>query len=237
MNMPLNTSANTSDPVAQARYNMIEQQIRPWNVLDLGVLELLAVVRREDFVPPAYRSMAFMDIEIPLLGNDAEEAVRLGHSMLQPRVEARMLQDLEITGTDRVLEIGAGSGYMAALLAYRAERVVSLEIVPELVEMARENLRDANVHNADVRQGDGALGAVPDGPFDVIVLSGSVADVPSNLLALLRDGGRLGAIVGGEPVMRFTLTRRTGDRFETTTPWDTTAPRLVNFPEPSGFTF
>ena len=237
MNMPLNTSANTSDPVAQARYNMIEQQIRPWNVLNAGVLELLAVVRREDFVPPAYRSMAFMDIEIPLLGNDAEEAVRLGHSMLQPRVEARMLQDLEITGTDRVLEIGAGSGYMAALLAYRAERVVSLEIVPELVEMARENLRDANVHNADVRQGDGALGAIPDGPFDVIVLSGSVADVPSNLLALLRDGGRLGAIVGGEPVMRFTLTRRSGDRFETTTPWDTTAPRLVNFPEPSGFTF
>ena len=237
MNMPLNTSANTSDPVAQARYNMIEQQIRPWNVLNAGVLELLAVVRREDFVPPAYRSMAFMDIEIPLLGNDAEEAVRRGHSMLQPRVEARMLQDLEITGTDRVLEIGAGSGYMAALLAYRAERVVSLEIVPELVEMARENLRDANVHNADVRQGDGALGAIPDGLFDVIVLSGSVADVPSNLLALLRDGGRLGAIVGGEPVMRFTLTRRSGDRFETTTPWDTTAPRLVNFPEPSGFTF
>ena len=237
MNMPLNTSANTSDPVAQARYNMIEQQIRPWNVLNAGVLELLAVVRREDFVPPAYRSMAFMDIEIPLLGNDTEEAVRRGHSMLQPRVEARMLQDLEITGTDRVLEIGAGSGYMAALLAYRAERVVSLEIVPELVEMARENLRDANVHNADVRQGDGALGAIPDGPFDVIVLSGSVADVPSNLLALLRDGGRLGAIVGGEPVMRFTLTRRSGDRFETTTPWDTTAPRLVNFPEPSGFTF
>ena len=237
MNMPLNTSANTSDPVAQARYNMIEQQIRPWNVLNAGVLELLAVVRREDFVPPAYRSMAFMDIEIPLLGNDAEEAVRRGHSMLQPRVEARMLQDLEITGTDRVLEIGAGSGYMAALLAYRAERVVSLEIVPELVEMAQENLRDANVHNADVRQGDGALGAIPDGPFDVIVLSGSVADVPSNLLALLRDGGRLGAIVGGEPVMRFTLTRRSGDRFETTTPWDTTAPRLVNFPEPSGFTF
>ena len=237
MNLPLNTSANISDPIAQARYNMIEQQIRPWNVLDADVLDLLAVVRREDFVPPAYRSLAFMDIEVPLLGNDAEEAVRLGHSMLQPRVEARMLQDLEITGTDRVLEIGAGSGYMAALLAYRAERVVSLEIVPELVEMARENLRDANVHNADVRQGDGALGAIPDGPFDVIVLSGSVADVPSNLLALLRDGGRLGAIVGGEPVMRFTLTRRSGDRFETTTPWDTTAPRLVNFPEPSGFTF
>ena len=237
MNMPLNTSADTSDTVAQARFNMIEQQIRPWNVLDAEVLDLLAVVRREDFVPPAYRSMAFMDIEVPLLGNDAEEAVRRGQSMLQPRVEARMLQDLQIKPTDRVLEIGAGSGYMAALLAHRAERVVTLEIHPELAEMARENLRDAGVQNADVRVGDGARDAIPDGPFDVVVLSGSVAEVPSALLNLLRDGGRLGAIVGSEPVMRFTVTRRTGDRFETASPWDTMAPRLLNFPEPSGFTF
>jgi protein-L-isoaspartate(D-aspartate) O-methyltransferase len=237
MNMPLNTSANTSDPIAQARYNMIEQQIRPWNVLDLDILELLAVVRREDFVPAAYRSMAFMDIEVPLAAGDAEEAVRLGQSMLQPRVEARMLQDLKVQPTDRVLEIGAGSGYMAALLAHRAERVVSLEINPELASMARENLRNAGIQNADVRQGDGARDAIPDGPFDVIVLSGSVAEVPAPLLALLREGGRLGAIVGSEPVMRFTLTRRTGNRFETTAPWDTIAPRLVHFPEPSGFTF
>ena len=237
MNLPLNTSANISDPVAQARYNMIEQQIRPWNVLDPEVLDLLAVVRREDFVPPAYRSMAFMDIEVPLLGGDAEEAVRQGHSMLQPRVEARILQDLKIKPTDRVLEIGAGSGYMAALLAHRAERVVSLEINAELAEMARENLRDAGIQNADVRQADGARDPIPDGPFDVIVLSGSVAEVPSSLLPHLKDGGRLGAIVGSEPVMRFTLTHRTGDRFETTAPWDTIAPRLVNFPEPSGFSF
>ncbi len=237
MNLPLNTSANTSDPVAQARYNMIEQQIRPWNVLDADVLELLAVVRREDFVPPAYSGMAFMDIEVPLLGNDAEEAVRLGHSMLQPRVEARILQDLQIKPTDRVLEIGAGSGYMAALLAHRAARVVSLEINAELAEMARENLRDAGIQNAEVRQADGARDTIADGPFDVIVLSGSVAEVPSALLSQLRDGGRLGAIVGNDPVMRFTLTRRTGDRFETTSPWDTIAPRLLHFPEPSGFTF
>ncbi len=237
MNLPLNTLANTSDAVAQARYNMIEQQIRPWNVLDPEVLDLLAVVRREDFVPPAYRSMAFMDIEVPLLGGDAEEAVRQGHSMLQPRVEARILQDLQIKPTDRVLEIGAGSGYMAVLLAHRAERVVSLEINAELAEMARENLRDAGIQNADVRQADGARDPIPDGPFDVIVLSGSVAEVPSALLPHLKDGGRLGAIVGSEPVMRFTLTRRTGDRFETTAPWDTIAPRLVNFPEPSGFSF
>ena len=236
MNLPLNTSANISDPVAQARYNMIEQQIRPWNVLDADVLDLLAVVRREDFVPPAYRSMAFVDMEIPLQG-DPDEAVRIGQCMLAPRVEARLLQELNLQKNERVLEIGAGSGYMAALLAARAERVVSLEIHPELAEMARENLRDAGVQNADVRQGDGARDAIPDGPFDVIVLSGSVAEVPSHLLSLLRDGGRLGAIVGGEPVMRFTVTRRTGDRFETTSPWDTIAPRLVNFPEPSGFTF
>ncbi len=235
MNLPLNTLANTSDPVAQARYNMIEQQIRPWNVLDADVLDLLAVARREEFVPPAYSSMAFMDIEVPLLGN-AEEAVQAGHSMLQPRVEARVLQDLAIKPTDRVLEIGAGSGYMAALLAARAQSVVSLEIVPELAEMARENLLSAGVQNAEVRLADGSQGA-SDGPFDVIVLSGSVAEVPTALLSQLRDGGRLGAIVGSEPVMRFTLTRRSGDRFETTSPWDTTAPRLVNFPEPSSFTF
>ena len=237
MNLPLNTSANISDPVAQARYNMIEQQIRPWNVLDADVLELLSVVRREDFVPAAHRSLAFMDIEVPLLGDDAEAAVRQGHSMLQPRLEARILQDLRIQPTDRVLEIGAGSGYMAALMAHRAERVVSLEINPALVSMAQDNLRNAGVQNADVRQGDGAHNAVPDGPFDVIVLSGSVAQVPQNLLALLRDGGRLGAVVGTAPVMRFTLVRREGERFVTTSPWDTTAPRLVNFPEPSSFSF
>ena len=225
MNMPLNTSANISDPIEQARYNMIEQQIRPWNVLDADVLELLAVVHREDFVPPACRSMAF------------EEAVRQGHSMLQPRIEARILQDVKILPTDRVLEIGAGSGYMAALLAHRAQSVVSLEILPALAEMAQDNLQRAGVTNAHVRVSDGSRDAVPEGPFDVIVLSGSVAEIPKHLLSMLRDGGRLAAIVGQEPVMRFTLVRRTGDRFDTTSPWDTIAPRLVGFAEPSGFSF
>lgn len=237
MNMPLNSSANINDPVAQARYNMIEQQIRPWNVLDFGVLDLLAVVRREEFVPAAYRSMAFMDIEIPLLGGDAEEAVRMGHSMLQPRVEARILQDMQIGPADRVLEIGAGSGYMTALLAHQAQSVISLEIHPALARMASENLHKAGITNAEVRLADGAQAPLPEGPFDAIVLSGSVAVVPASLLALLRDGGRLGAIVGREPIMRFTLMHRKGDKFETTSPWDTTAPRLLHFREPSGFTF
>lgn len=237
MSLPLNTSADPNDPVAQARYNMIEQQIRPWNVLDTEVLDLLNVVRREEFVPEAYRSMAFMDIEVPLVGGDAEDAIRKGLSMLQPRVEARMLQDLNLKPTDRVLEIGAGSGYMAALMAARAEQVVSLEIVPELASQARANLHRAGVQNADVREGDGARDTIPADHFDVIVLSGSVAEVPGALLSCLRDGGRLAAIVGGEPVMRFTLVTRTGNRFDTTTPWDTTAPRLANFPEPSRFSF
>ena len=237
MNMPLNTSANISDPIEQARYNMIEQQIRPWNVLDADVLDLLADVHREDFVPAAHRNLAFMDLEVPLLGSNAEEAVRLGHSMLPPRVEARMLQDLKILPSDRVLEIGAGSGYMAALLARKAASVLSLEIVPALADLARTNLQRAGITNAQVRVADGAQDALPEGPFDVIVLSGSVAEVPKSLLPQLREGGRLGAIVGQEPVMRFTLVRRTGERFDTTQPWDTMAPRLVGFAEPSGFSF
>ncbi len=236
MNLPLNTFADVHDATAQARFNMIEQQIRPWNVLDERVLETLAMVRREEFVPPAYQGMAFADVEIPL-AHPVEEAERLGQVMLAPRVDARMLQELQLRPTDRVLEIGAGSGYMAALMAHQAEHVVTLELVPELVEFARENLRSAGVANADVRQADGARDPVPDGPFDVIVLSGSVAEVPDQLLALLRDGGRLGAIVGLEPMMRATIVRRLGDRFETEQPWDAIVPRLRHFPEPSAFRF
>ncbi len=180
--------------------------------------------------------MAFMDMEIPL-NPSAEEAQRLGQCMLAPRVEARLLQDLQVKPTDRVLEIGAGSGYMAALLAHRAEHVVTLEIVPDLVEFARENLLSAGIDNVAVRQGDGARDAIPDGPFDVIVLSGSVHEVPQHLLALLREGGRLAAITGDEPVMRATFVRRTGDRFATTHPWDTNVPRLQHFAERPRFTF
>ncbi|NDP39694.1 MAG: protein-L-isoaspartate O-methyltransferase [Rhodoferax sp.] len=213
----------------QARFNMIEQQIRPWNVLDDGVLELLAVVKREDFVPLAHKALAFMDMEIPL---------GQGQVMLAPRVEARMLQDATVQKHEKVLEIGAGSGYMAALLAHRAQRVISLEIDPELAQMARANLQKAGIHNAEVRQFDGSKGVSPDGPFDVIMLSGSVAEVPQALLAQLKVGGRLIGIVGEEPTMRLHIVTRISDaEFKTTTPWDTVAPRLLNFPEPSHFHF
>ena len=213
----------------QARFNMIEQQIRPWDVLDADVLHLLSVVKREDFVPLAHKALAFVDMEIPL-GH--------GQCMLAPRVEARMLQDVAVQKHEKVLEIGAGSGYMAALLAHRAQRVISLEINPELAAMARTNLQKSGITNAEVRQFDGSKGTPAEGPFDVIVLSGSVAEVPPALLANLKVGGRLIAIVGDEPVMRATLITRTGETaFKTSQPWDTVAPRLLNFPEPSPFHF
>lgn len=220
-----------------ARFNMIEQQIRPWDVLDPAVLELLSVVKREDFVPQAMRSLAFADLELPLRGS-SDKAIQLGQSMLAPRVEARMLQDLTLRSNDSVLEIGAGSGYMAALLAHRAREVVSLEIEPALVEMARENLHRAGVRNASVRLGDGSQPGVCAGNFDVIVLSGSVAEVPQHLMDQLKVGGRIAAIVGDDPVMRMTLiTRASATDFQTRQPWDTVAPRLQNFPVPSRFSF
>ena len=221
----------------QARFNMIEQQIRPWDVLDLGILELLATVKREQFVPLAHKALAFVDMEIPLLGSE-EEAMRKGHCMLAPRVEARLLQDLQLTPTDRVLEIGAGSGYMAALLAHRAARVITLEIEPQLARMARENLQRAGIDNAEVREADGATAVPAESPFDAILLSGSVAEVPHRLLEQLKVGGRLAAITGMEPMMRATFITRTGDSSYTTAqPWDTVAARLVHFPEPSRFRF
>lgn len=215
--------------IEQARFNMIEQQIRPWNVLDLSVLELLSVVKREDFVPLAHKSLAFTDMEIPLPG---------GQAMLAPRLEARLLQDLAVQKHEKVLEIGTGSGYMAALLAHRAQRVISLEILPELVTLARANLAKAGIGNVEVRNFDGSKGAPAEGPFDVILLSGSVAEVPHSLLAHLKVDGRLGAVVGDEPVMRATFVTRTSETdYRTTQPWDTIAPRLQNFPEPSRFKF
>jgi len=221
----------------RARFNMIEQQIRPWDVLDSGVLALLSRVRREDFVPPAHKALAFTDMMIPLLA-PTEDAMRHGWCMLEPKQEARILQDVAPQAHEKVLEVGAGSGHMAALLASCAQRVISLEIRPELARMARENLQRAGIHNVEIREADGSKGLAAEGPFDAIVLSGSVAEVPQALLAQLKVGGRLAAIVGSEPVMRATFITRTGEASYTTTqPWDTAAPRLAHFPEPSRFHF
>ena len=215
--------------IAQARFNMIEQQIRPWNVLDLRVLELLSAVPREDFVPKANRALAFADLEIPL---------GFGECMLAPRMEARLLQDLQLTGAERVLEIGAGSGYMAALLAKQSASVLSLEIKPELAAMARANLQGAGVQNVEVRVADGATPLPTDGVFDAIVLSGSVAQLPQHLLDLLAVGGRLIGIVGDEPIMCATLATRVGPaEVRSVKLWDANAPRLHGFAEHSQFSF
>ena len=213
----------------QARFNMIEQQIRPWEVLDQGVLTLLAIVKREDFVPAAHRELAFVDTEVPLPA---------GQAMLAPKVEARLLQALGVARHERVLEVGAGSGYMAALLAHKAQQVLSLEIRPALASMAAANLRHAGIANASVREADGSMGQADEAPFDVILLSGSVAEVPAAVLAQLKVGGRLAAIVGQLPVMRAMLFTRSGEQsFSSIDLFDTVAPRLKGFDEPSRFSF
>jgi protein-L-isoaspartate(D-aspartate) O-methyltransferase len=215
----------------QARFNMIEQQIRPWEVLDPQVLALLSTVRREDFVPLAHKALAFVDMEIPL--GSAHNQV-----MLPPRVQARLLQDLAVKPTDKVLDLGTGSGFMAALLAHQAASVLSLEIDAGLAKQAQANLQKAGVANVTVRHADGSQGAADHGPFDVIVLNGSVAEVPAALLEQLTLGGRLVAIVGHEPMMRVTVITRHGETAWTTTePWDCNAPRLTGFAEPSPFKF
>ncbi len=219
----------------QARFNMIEQQIRPWEVLDSQVLALLAVIKREDFVPAAYKALAFADMEIPLSDSLQKQP---SQCMLSPKVEARILQDLALQKHEKVLEIGTGSGYMAALMGHRAQQVVSLEIDARLAQTARTNLQRAGVYNAEVRAADGSAPQALEGMFDAIVLSGSVAEVPAALLAQLKVGGRLCAIVGHEPVMRATLMTRVGEAaWHTTQAWDTLAPRLLGFTEPSKFSF
>jgi protein-L-isoaspartate(D-aspartate) O-methyltransferase len=216
-----------------ARSNMIEQQIRPWDVLDSGVLALLAVVRREDFVPATYRALAFVDTEVPLPTSAGQT-----QCMLAPKVEARLLQELAVHKHERVLEVGAGSGFMAALLAHKAQHVTTLEIDPELARFARTNLQRAGVMNSTVIEADGADGWRTEAPFDVIVLSGSVAEVPDTLLAQLKAGGRLVAIVGQEPVMRALLITRSADQaLSRQVLFDTVAQRLRGFEEPTRFQF
>jgi protein-L-isoaspartate(D-aspartate) O-methyltransferase len=213
----------------QARFNMVEQQIRPWDVLDKAVLQVLSELPRELFVPQAYQALAYTDTSIPL-GH--------GQEMLPPRVDARLMHDLHLQGSEKVLEIGTGSGYLTALLAKRAQAVLSLEINPELAQTANHNLQRAGVTNAQVRVANGSNGAAVDGPFDAIVLSGSVAEVPASLLQQLTIGGRLIAIVGDEPIMSATLYTRMGEANWSSKPlWDTHAPRLQGFTEPTRFQF
>lgn len=213
----------------QARFKMIEQQIRPWDVLDPAVLDLLSVVRREDFVPPALKDLAFADMELP---------IGKGQTMLAPKIEARMLQELAVKKTDVVLEIGSGSGYMAALLASKAEYVVSIEIDPDLAQMAERNLARAGIANVSVEVGDGARGWAEQAPYDVIVISGSLPELPEEFPAQLKVGGRLLAIVGEAPVMTVQLVTRTDDdAWSRIKLFETVVAPLANAPRRNAFVF
>jgi protein-L-isoaspartate(D-aspartate) O-methyltransferase len=215
-----------------ARFNMIEQQIRPWQVLDPVVLSLLATVKREDFVPEKHRAMAFVDTQVPLTDKPGSPC------MLEPKVEARLMQELRVTHSDRVLEIGTGSGFLAALLAHRAQEVTTVECDPQLAARARENLHRAGLSRVKVVEGDASRELPTGGPWDVILMSGSVAEVPKSLLQQLKPGGRLMAIVGDAPVMRARLFTRVSDSgWSHVDVFDTVAPRLAGFGEPSRFKF
>ena len=217
----------------QARQNMIAQQIRTWDVLDNDVLQTLVDVRREAFVPPAYQSLAFVDTEIPL---------PCGQNMFAPKLEARLLQEAEIRDHEQVLEIGTGSGYMAALLAQHARHVVTVEIEPELQKLAEANLKAYGIANVTVTLGDGARGWAGSGthaaPYDVIMVSGSLPVLPASLLEHVKVGGRLLAIVGEAPVMAACLVTRTAaDAWDTVKLFETSAKPLRNAEAPSAFHF
>jgi len=215
--------------IEQARFNMIEQQIRPWNVLDQDVLDLLHVVKREQFVPAAYQNLAFADVEIPLPGGDA---------MLAPKFEARILQETGVKKHETVLEIGTGSGYMAALLAHRAAKVTTVEINPETAEQAKKNLANAGVHNVTVEVGNGAQGWEKGAPYDVIVISGALEVLPEAILKQVKVGGRIAAIVGQAPVMEASIITRTGDdAYSTVKVFETNVRYLTGAPVPSHFQF
>ena len=218
--------------IEQARFNMIEQQVRPWDVLDQDILDALALIKREDFVPPAYRGIAFADVEIPL----NVDGNHTGQVMLTPKVEARLLQALGVHKHESALEIGTGSGFGTALLAHRTRRVQSWEIDPVLHAFAAANLRRAGVMDVHLHAGDGA--AVPgDERFDVIILSGSVAQEPDGLLSRLNHGGRLFAIVGEAPTMQACLFTHIDKRWTSTVLFETVANRLQGFPPGTRFRF
>ena len=215
--------------IEQARFNMIEQQIRTWEVLDPEVLDLLFRVKREDFVPPAHRELAFADLEVPL-GH--------GESMMQPKVEARVLQELGIQKHEDVYEVGTGSGYLTALLASRGRHVTSAEMHPDFRQAAGAKLAAAGIANVTLVQGDGARAPLSESAFDVIVLTGSTPILPQSFLDRLKPGGRLFAVVGDLPVMKAVLVRQpVAGSFQHAELFETLLKPLVNAAQPARFRF
>ena len=211
-----------------ARFNMVEQQIRTWNVLDQAVLNLLFQVKREDFVPAEHRELALVDMEIPLAN---------GARMWQPKLEARVVQSVALKPSDCVLEIGTGSGYLAALMGKLAKHVYSVEINPAFATAARDRLTKAGLHNVTVEEGDAARGWSKNAPYDVIVATGSYPTEPSFLFDQLAEGGRLFAIVGEEPAMTATLYTKQNGQVKAVHQFETVIAPLANAPQPERFAF
>jgi len=228
--MPTTSEINAE----KARFNMVEQQVRPAGVLDPDVVELFSIVKREFFVPPVYAGLAFADSAIPL-----------GHgvSMFLPSIEGSILQAVGVGRHERVLEIGTGSGFMAALLSVHAEHVWTVEIVPELAQQARLNLRHAGITNVTVEVGNGLAGLAPQAPFDVIMISGAVDHVPQALLDQLKVGGRLFFITGDPPAMQAKVLSclagkdGLGKTIQSRTHFETVADPLVPLQAESRFVF
>lgn len=215
--------------IEQTRFNMVAQQIRTWYVLDDDVLDLLYKIKREEFVPAEYLAMAFVDMEIPL-GH--------GQVMLTPKMEARILQELHVKKTDKILEVGSGTGYMTALLAERGAHVHSVEIIPELKAMAEHNLSTHHITNITIEQGDAARGWSHHAPYDVIVLTASTPVLPDAFQHSLNPGGRLFAIIGEDPVMEAQLiTCVAPGEFTAKTLFETVTAPLINALQPTRFNF
>lgn len=212
-----------------ARFNMIEQQIRPWDVLDQGVLDLIADLPREDFVPESYRGLAYADTAIPL-GH--------GQVMMHPKIEARLLQALDLHATDSVLEVGTGSGYLTALLAHATHHVYSVDIIPQFRLQAAEKLAVHGIDNVTLESGDAARGWARHGLYDVIAITGSLPELPAAFLQSMNRGGRLFAVVGTAPIMEAVLVRRVGENeWSRESLFETELPRLINAPATARFVF
>jgi protein-L-isoaspartate(D-aspartate) O-methyltransferase len=219
----------------RARSNMVEQQIRTWEVLDQDVLDLLYVVPREEFVPLKQRALAFSDMQLPI---DIGEKIAAGERMWEPKLEARVLQELEVHKTDRVLEVGTGSGYFTALLAHRAAHVFSVEIKPALAAFGRQNLERHGTANVTLELGDAARGWPRHAPYQIIVLTGSTPVLPRAFYEQLDVGGRLFAVVGELPVMTARLVSCTGPgAYHTVDLFETVVAPLANAERPPRFRF
>ncbi len=215
--------------IEQARTNMIKQQCRAWGVLDPNILALFKRVPREDFVPKRYQHLAFTDMAIPL-GH--------GQSMLPPKEEARILDALKITHSERVLEIGTGSGYLTALLAHQAKHVDSVDLFEDFVELAAQKLQSHNIHNVELQTADALAGYKKNTHYDVIVITGSLPVLPKNFLTQLNNGGRLFAFLGKAPAMQTTMVTKTGEtHIKTKVLFETVVAPLINAHATNEFVF